>query len=572
MFEPILIAMCAAIAFICFFAGWFINGSGSQRRENDLKRDIIEAKRSIPQLESSVRNRETHIAQLQGEVRELSERTGELHRNLEATGMDLRRATREARNVTSELEIVKGTRVDTGNVIMDGFDDDEPDTTEDGKLAAQLKKTQTLYEKLKQGLLRRDERIEELEEQISARSDLPEAVSTELKSEIDTAADELREQIAAHEGTIEKLRNELGETRDEKDMLADMAKRRSQNNRALKEANVEADAEQQKREDEIKTLSNTIGNREVSIKRLLDDVEQLKATNETQQRQLTKLTADVAAHQPVLAQRDDRIQTLESSLTDHQTQMATLDQDLDATRTDLQGAKAKLQSHEQTIALHKAEVDAAANASAEQVTQLRRAESIKAREHASAVEATAKAHDLVSTLDDELKDRENKMQALNTQIDSMRGDIQKLNLDAKSFRQQASAAQALVEEQNKELTADLLAREVHNAPQTDSRDLLDQRDALQLEVDEQEKARESGESTLCERDRQLSIANAKLNQATDELTEQHQSISVYKSVIDDQAFKLASLSEEVANLTPSRDLQKQTRSPPDQASVKPSSP
>ena len=96
--SPMLIVMCAAIAFICFFAGWFGNGSGSRHRENELKRDIIEAKRSIPQLESSVRNRETRIAQLQGEVRELSERTGDLHRNLEATGMDLRRATREARN------------------------------------------------------------------------------------------------------------------------------------------------------------------------------------------------------------------------------------------------------------------------------------------------------------------------------------------------------------------------------------------------------------------------------------------------------------------------------------------
>ena len=67
-------------------------------------------------------------------------------------------------------------------------------------------------------------------------------------------------------------------------------------------------------------------------------------------------------------------------------------------------------------------------------------------------------------------------------------------------------------------------------------------------------------------------ANAKLKQATDELTEQHQSISVYKSVVDDQAFKLASLSEEIANLIRSHDLQKQTRSPPDQASVNPSSP
>jgi chromosome segregation ATPase len=324
--SPVLIAMCTVTAFVCFFAGWFGKGSGSRRRENELKRDILEAKGSIPQLESSVRNREMRIAQLQSEVVELSERTEDLHNDLDAASTDLRRATREARNVTSELEIVKGTRASTGNVIMDGFDDDEPDTTQDSKLAAQLKKTQALYEKLKQGLLKRDERIEQLTEQLSEVSDSPEAASPEPKPEVNPASDELSEQITGQQRTIEKLRNELDETRDEKVMLADMAKRRSQNNQALKEASVEAGDQRLKLENEIETLSKTIGDREASIKRLLGDVEQLKATNETQQQQLT---ADVAAHQQVLAQRDDQLQTLESSLTDHQTQIATLEQDLE---------------------------------------------------------------------------------------------------------------------------------------------------------------------------------------------------------------------------------------------------
>ena len=148
-FSPVLIVVCAAIALVSFSIGWMGKGSGVRRRESELKRDILEAKRSIPQLESSVRNRELQITRLEEEVRELNERTGELHRNLETRGTELRSATREARNLTSELEVVKGNRTSTGNVIMDGFDDEEPDAPVDSKLAAQLKKTEALYEKLK---------------------------------------------------------------------------------------------------------------------------------------------------------------------------------------------------------------------------------------------------------------------------------------------------------------------------------------------------------------------------------------------------------------------------------------
>ncbi|MCZ6711332.1 MAG: hypothetical protein O7B25_13310, partial [Gammaproteobacteria bacterium] len=447
-------------------------------------------------------------------------------------------------------------------VIVDGFDDDEPDTSEDSKLSAQLKKTQALYEKLKQGLLKRDEQIEQLQDQLGARSNLPEATAPELKAEFDAASNELREKITACQSTIDKLRTELRESRDEKDMLADMAKRRSQNNQALKQAGADANAERQKLEVEIETLSKTIGDREASIKRLLGEVAQLKATNETQQQQLTKLTADVAAHQQVLDQRDERIRALDSSLTEQQTHITALGQELHDTHIELQGTTATLQAREQTIAQQQAQADL----TAEQVTQLREAGSVVAREHASAADATTKAHDLAaSALNDKIEDREIKIQALSTQIDSMHTALNKLNLDAESFRQQASNAQALIEEQNKKLNAelsdsrrqaDLLAREAHKAPHTEPRDMTE-RDALQLEIREQAKAHEISENAVRERDQQISMTTAKLERAGAELTEQHQCINVYKSVVQDQDFKLACLSDEIANLTRCLDLEKQ---------------
>ena len=70
--SPILIAALAGVAVVAFFIGWKAKGSGANRRESELKREILEAKGSIPQLESSVRNRDTQISRLQSDLNETS--------------------------------------------------------------------------------------------------------------------------------------------------------------------------------------------------------------------------------------------------------------------------------------------------------------------------------------------------------------------------------------------------------------------------------------------------------------------------------------------------------------------
>ena len=54
--------------------GWALRQSGASAREMVLKREILEAKAAVPQLESSVRNREQQVSTLESQVTSLKER------------------------------------------------------------------------------------------------------------------------------------------------------------------------------------------------------------------------------------------------------------------------------------------------------------------------------------------------------------------------------------------------------------------------------------------------------------------------------------------------------------------
>jgi hypothetical protein len=84
LLSPTLIAVCVVGAVVMFGAGWSGKGASARKRESVLKRDVLKAKRSIPHLESTVRNRDTEIARLQEELKDLGERSNKLHRESEA--------------------------------------------------------------------------------------------------------------------------------------------------------------------------------------------------------------------------------------------------------------------------------------------------------------------------------------------------------------------------------------------------------------------------------------------------------------------------------------------------------
>ena len=122
-FSPALIGAVGAAALIFFVIGR-LSAAGNKKREESLKREVLDAKASVPQLESSVRNRDTQIARLQEEIGDLNDRTNDLLRDQDKQANALRSAEREVKNLTSELNAVRGVRSAEDNLVMDGFEDE----------------------------------------------------------------------------------------------------------------------------------------------------------------------------------------------------------------------------------------------------------------------------------------------------------------------------------------------------------------------------------------------------------------------------------------------------------------
>jgi chromosome segregation ATPase len=590
-FSPVLIVVCAAIAIASFFFGWAGKGSGAKGRELALKRDVLEAKRSIPQLESSVRNRELQIARLTEEVKGLTDGTTALQTRLEGKENELRSASREARNLTSELEVVKGNRTSTGNVIMDGFEDEASDSPADSKLAARLEKTEALYQKLKKGLIKRDEHIEELQAQLDTDPSSQAPASGELQDkveELDASADELRETIRSQEGVIEKLRGELTEARQEKEMLADMAKRRSENNQALKEASAEAEAQLPQLEVQIADLGETITTREASIKRMLAELEELKSDKQAQEQQITAISSQLQGHQQVLDEHDAKVVGLESSIEQRDERISALTNELGSSRDEIAEATRTVQAREATIVDQQAKVDAATA----RISDEQQAAAAKVREHEQTFANAAKEHgQATTTLQGTIQDRDFKIGALNSEIDSSREDLRDLKVNMESLQQQSSQAKVDADQRQSELTLEmsgthkraeglnremedlrsgieqrerwltklkqsLAEREVANKELNGNVHVMqNQRQALEGELEGQHNARKTAEALIRDRDRQISTAAARSKLAAAELTEQNQSINVYKSVVEDREIKLATLSNELSKLSATTELE-----------------
>ena len=111
-FTPLAAALLAGASVFCIAVGWLARSVGTKRREEEHRRDVLEAKRSIPQLESAVRKAQQEVARLQLEVNDLSDSNSELTTSAAAKDQALRASVREAKNLRSELDAVKGTSSD----------------------------------------------------------------------------------------------------------------------------------------------------------------------------------------------------------------------------------------------------------------------------------------------------------------------------------------------------------------------------------------------------------------------------------------------------------------------------
>ena len=354
-FSPLLLAAVAAAALISFVVGR-LSMAGAKKREESLKREVLDAKASVPQLESNVRNRDAQIARLQEEISGLNDRTNELLRDQDKQANALRAAEREAKNLNSELNAVRGVRSADDNLVMDGFEDEVPTEPGDSAVATQLKKTEALYEKLKGALIKRDERIEELELLLAGERE-PEASSAEIEEVSSEETRELNAKIAAQTETIDGLTEQVSELRKEKEMLEDLANRRSKSNRALKDASAEAEAKLPELEKEIVTLGDTIQAREASIKRLLDDVETIKAELKDRESRIEMLDGELAAREQSLQDSATRQRELEGVVNRREEKITALEAELSTTLDRVQSLQGDVQSANDRLSEQQTAID-----------------------------------------------------------------------------------------------------------------------------------------------------------------------------------------------------------------------
>ena len=186
---------------------------------------------------------------------------------------------------------------------------------EDSVAQTKLEKALALYEKLKVALIARDERIDELETQLqnSAGNAAKVELETELH-EVSPPSDSLNSEISQHKETIERLRSQLNDAVQEKEMLADLASRRSKSNRSLKDASAEIQNRVPKLETEIKNLKKTVADREASISRLLSELQEANDVKDAQQKEIVRFIEEIKGHGEELAEQQTELKNLRASI------------------------------------------------------------------------------------------------------------------------------------------------------------------------------------------------------------------------------------------------------------------
>jgi chromosome segregation ATPase len=490
-FTPLAAALLAGASVFCIAVGWLARSVGTKRREEEHRRDVLEAKRSIPQLESAVRKAQQEVARLQLEVNDLSDSNSELTASAAAKDQALRASVREAKNLRSELDAVKGTSSESNNVIMDGFEDERGATDGDSKLQAKLDKTQALYDKLKQGLLQRDERIEALQSQLDGASNG--AASSEpqvsiAEAQFPAGAETTTETVAALEATIDRLQQQLQESQRERDMLADMAKSRSENNHALKEASAAAEAQLPKLEQDIAQRDQTISDREASIKRLLNDLEESTGARDRFEAETLELATSLADRDAAVAEYEAKITTLQFTLDQRDERLTILSHELDNLRQENSACHATIAAHDSIVDAHVAELNSQQTDLTRQLSRLRR----------------------------ETEDLQASLQQREKWIAKLKGSLGEREVQNTTLEKRALKAERALEAERAST-------------------------ALQAEIDRLHQQPAPGPATAPgdkKLERKLALAESEASRAASQLKELEQSLTIYKQFVTDEQVDL----------------------------------
>jgi len=555
--SPILIAAGVGIAVVCFFIGWMAKGSGANRRETELRREILEAKGSIPQLESSVRNRDTQISRLQSDLQETSDRATELMRANDGKERELRGVAREVKNLTSELSAIRGHKGSDGNnVIMDGFEDDTVSESEGSSpLESQLKKTEALYEKLKGALIARDERIDKLEAELADTSEPDESTSTVVEhaqEHLDDESQALQRRLDDQLALVADLQNQVSDLNKEKVMLEELASRRSKSNRALKNSSAEAEARIPGLEASITEREEIIADREASIKRLLDDLETTRKSLAERETQLQSAESQVAAAREELQAMQPKLTEIEERVANREDQISSLDAELTLATKNVSDRKGELDAAREHISEQEAEI-------AESQTALREQEQAAA----SLKNAIRDREFKIETLETEVRDLTSSLSSAQNSADEtlelsdkrhavVAAEVGDAQQQVATLKREIDDLQSQLEQRDQwmsKLKDSLSDREVRVTEQQDRADqLMAQLDGANKQLKAMDETRQDLESRKHELETELVANRSKVEQAEAALEEQLQATNVFKSMIADRDFRIESLENDVIAL------------------------
>ncbi len=528
--DPTFMIAIIAIGFVGLWFGLILKGIGAGRREAALKKDVLEAKGSIPHLESTIRNREQAISRLEIENQSLTERTSELQRDVDTKEAQSRAAAREARSLKSELAVVKSVRGDSDDMMLDGFED-ETDEPVDSAMQARLNKTEALYEKLKGALINRDERIEELEAELKNPSgEIPDVALQNELEDVNESTETLRGAIATHEATISRLQTQLSEAIQEKEMLSDLASRRSRSNRSLKDASAELQTRVPELEVEIEARDKTITDREASIKRLLGDLEQANNDKDAQQQEIVRFIDEIKAHHKELLERQSESASLQSSIDQKDRELARVAEERSALNEAVTNLQTTLGERDQTISTQRSQIDK---------LQVELAQNAELKEGAVA-EASRVA--------------EQRAKELVGEIDAMRESSNSAQLEITRLR----AALEQSESWALKVKQSLSDREAELARLEDERTgLAEARNGLELKLRDAARVREHAVQEVQDRGQQAADADLRFDELTARCQEQATVLEQSKATIKASDDRVAELLEELKDFSARMEAERQ---------------
>lgn len=337
------LAILGGLAALCCVLGWQLRRLATRGREAALKRNLFEAKGAVPQLESAVRRREQQTETLVLELKAVKARVSEQEVALRQQESLVVKREREIRSLNSELAIVKDG-VSSEQVLLDGdFGSAEP-ATADPELGKRYAALEARYEAMKRGMIKRDDRIAELEDALkNPDGEVPTRSLEQELSDIEQTAATLKATLEERETQLETLQASLQDAVAERQALEDLAKRRSEGNRELK-------ANAAKFEQQIPALLQTIESHDVQIAERDARLQAVSGDLAGERRTRAAREAEIEDLQAQLATATTRQRDLQQRLHEQDEARRALDTELTNTKDALRATESVVRTHEATIA------------------------------------------------------------------------------------------------------------------------------------------------------------------------------------------------------------------------------